>query len=143
MSFYDTFELLCQKKGVTPTGAARDNDISQSVVGMWKKRGSVPKYETLKKLASYFNVAVDDLVTEREHAAAIVEHVKSKVGGKKFERVFPPPTSKERIISALDQLNADGQQKAVERVEELTEIPKYQRHTHQPESPSEGPQESK
>ena len=79
LSFYDTFELLCQKKGVTPTGAARDNDISQSVVGMWKKRGSVPKYETLKKLADYFGVDVDDLVTVKEHAEAIKGHVKEKL----------------------------------------------------------------
>ena len=79
MSFYDIFELLCQKKGITPTGAARDNDISQSVVGMWKKRGSVPKYETLRKLANYFDVTVDDLVTENEHAEAIISHFKEKL----------------------------------------------------------------
>ena len=61
-----------------------------------------------------------------------------------------------KLNAAFDQLNAAGQQKAVERVEELTEIPKYQREKPQdapiapsegkatpPESPTEGPQESK
>ena len=32
-----------------------------------------------------------------------------------------------RISSALIKLNYDGQQKAIERVEELTEIPRYRR----------------
>lgn len=31
------------------------------------------------------------------------------------------------ILTAFRKLNIDGQQKAVERVEELTEIPKYQK----------------
>ena len=34
---------------------------------------------------------------------------------------------KQRLIEAFDQLNEDGQGKAVERVEELTEIPKYKK----------------
>lgn len=35
--------------------------------------------------------------------------------------------SKNLLLEAFDQLNDAGQQKAVERVEELTEIPKYQK----------------
>lgn len=41
----------------------------------------------------------------------------------------PPDESKDttatKLWSFFDQLNPDGQQKAVERVEELTEIPRY------------------
>ncbi len=62
MAFYDRFEALCHAKGITPTGAARENGISQSVVGMWKKRGSMPKWETIEKLAIYFDVSVDYLI---------------------------------------------------------------------------------
>lgn len=39
----------------------------------------------------------------------------------------------EKIISAFSSLNADGQKKAIERVEELTEIPKYQREEDPPQ----------
>lgn len=48
-----------------------------------------------------------------------------------------------RIQSALDQLNADGQEKAVERVEELTEIPKYRRDIETPPEAPDGPPEAK
>lgn len=37
------------------------------------------------------------------------------------------PINQQRLVNAFDLLNDAGQQKAVERVEELTEIPKYQR----------------
>ena len=69
----------------------------------------------------------------------------------------PTKPLKERLEDAFQSLTDDGQQKAVERVEELTEIPKYQREkpqdmpttptdgkdAPQSESPSEGPQEGK
>lgn len=42
-------------------------------------------------------------------------------------------TSKGRIDAALDRLNDEGQEKAAERVEELTEIPKYQRQKSAPQ----------
>lgn len=37
--------------------------------------------------------------------------------------------ARERVDTALGKLNHDGQQKAVERVEELTEIPRYRAET--------------
>lgn len=42
-----------------------------------------------------------------------------------------------RIIYLLNQLNDDGQLKAIERIEELTEIPKYQRQQ-EPQNAAEG-----
>lgn len=59
--FYDRFYELCQRKGVTPTKVARDLGLRQSTVSMWKKQGTTPKYDTLKKLADYFEVTTDDL----------------------------------------------------------------------------------
>ena len=62
MPFYDKFETLCKEKGITPTGAAREMGITQQAVSLWKKRGSVPKYETLRKVADYFGVTVEELL---------------------------------------------------------------------------------
>lgn len=59
--FYDRFFELCQSKGVTPTQVSRDLGVRQSTVSMWKKQGTTPKYDTLKKLADYFGVTTDDL----------------------------------------------------------------------------------
>ena len=42
--------------------------------------------------------------------------------------LFADDTIEATLLTAFDQLNDEGQQKAVERVEELTEIPKYQQN---------------
>ena len=39
------------------------------------------------------------------------------------------PDPKLRVATAMDKLNEAGQEKAAERVEELTEVPKYQRQS--------------
>ncbi len=47
-------------------------------------------------------------------------------------------TTLAQISLALDKLNDDGQQEAAKRVEELSEIPKYQRKPNAPTEPPEG-----
>ena len=47
---------------------------------------------------------------------------------KELEDTYYPGITKD-LIRAFLLLNDEGQQKAVERVEELTEIPKYQKET--------------
>ena len=44
----------------------------------------------------------------------------------RFNRKFSIKSPQIRIAAALDKLNEEGQEKAAERVEELTEIPRYQ-----------------
>lgn len=46
-----------------------------------------------------------------------------------------------RLISAFELLNDNGKQKALERVEELSEIPKYQRQPEEGEKSAVDPQE--
>ena len=52
---------------------------------------------------------------------------------RELENQFLPGKTK-KLVAAFSLLNEEGQQKAVERVEELTEIPKYQKET-PPEDP--------
>lgn len=59
------FEQLCEEKGTTPAKVRADIGISQSTVASWKSRDLTPKYDTLKKLADYFEVPVDTLLGER------------------------------------------------------------------------------
>ena len=66
MAFYDKFEELCKAKGLTPTRATRENGLAQSVISMWKTRGSTPQAATVQKLADYFGVTVDYLLGKDE-----------------------------------------------------------------------------
>lgn len=64
--FYDVFVELCEKCETTPAKVRADLGISQSTMASWKSRNLKPKYETLIKLADYFNVPTNYLAGEDE-----------------------------------------------------------------------------
>ena len=65
--FYDKFDYLCKKKGVTCSKAALDAGISKSLVTKWKTMGTkMPSPEVLEKLSVYFSVPVSELLAEEE-----------------------------------------------------------------------------
>lgn len=66
--FYDVYCQLCQSRGLTPSGAATRIGFNRASVTMWKKSGRPPKQELLLKIAEFFDVSVDYLLTGREQA---------------------------------------------------------------------------
>ena len=59
--FYDQLLKLCKEKGVKPTPVIKELNISTGTLSQWKN-GAIPNGATLKKLADYFNVTVDELL---------------------------------------------------------------------------------
>ena len=60
---YDTFLLLCKKKGLSPSRAALEAQISKSLVTKWKNNGTeVPSPDVLKKLSDFFGVTPNYLL---------------------------------------------------------------------------------
>lgn len=150
MAFYDIFEALCKRKGVTPTGAARENGIAQSVVSMWKKRGSTPSGANLQKLANYFGVSVDELMgleymgggfwgkeASPETYEKLARNIE-KFHGKKEALVSigeeQLPTDDEMlkmncnaVFSCMEKMNRAGQAVVVKTAQTLSEMPEYQK----------------
>lgn len=67
--FFDIFNDLCAKKGVSCKRAAEDIGLSNSITTKWKKTGATPTGETLSKIAAYFNVSVGYLLGEESKKA--------------------------------------------------------------------------
>lgn len=59
--FWERFNYLCAKKGISANAAAKELSIASGTVSEWKK-GRVPLNSTLKKIANYFDVPVDFLL---------------------------------------------------------------------------------
>lgn len=59
--FYDRFMGLCKERGVSPSAVMVSIGLNKSNATFWKK-GSIPKGDTLRKLADYFGVSVDYLL---------------------------------------------------------------------------------
>lgn len=63
---YEIFSKLLQSYGVTPYKVSKETGISQSTLSDWKKGKITPKSDTMKKIADYFGVSVDYLMTGKE-----------------------------------------------------------------------------
>lgn len=68
--FYDRFKALCDSKGVSCKKAVIDIGLSNSIATKWKKTGATPNGETLIKIASYFEITVEDLLSENKNKPA-------------------------------------------------------------------------
>lgn len=60
---YEIFEQLLQKYGVTAYKVSKETGITQSTLSDWKRGRSTPKTENMKKIADYFGVTVEYLMT--------------------------------------------------------------------------------
>ena len=63
---YEVFEQLLQKYGVTPYKVAKEAGVTQTALSNWKSGRSTPTTKTLQKIADYFGVTLDYLLTGKE-----------------------------------------------------------------------------
>lgn len=63
---YSIFEELLQKHGVSTYKVSKETGIAQSVFSSWKNGISTPKQDKMQKIADYFNVSLEYLMTGKE-----------------------------------------------------------------------------
>lgn len=63
---YAVFEQLLQKYDVTPYKVAKEAGVTQTALSNWKLGKSTPTTQTLQKIADYFGVTIDYLMTGKE-----------------------------------------------------------------------------
>lgn len=78
MSFWERYENLCEERNLSPQSKILIDKIgvtSGTITG-WKK-GSVPKFDIINRIANYFDVDVRYLLglTDQKHGEDIVEEV--------------------------------------------------------------------
>ncbi|MTK05583.1 MAG: helix-turn-helix transcriptional regulator [Hungatella sp.] len=68
---YNIFEKLCELNNVTPYRVCKETGITTATISNWKAGRYIPKQDKMKKIADYFKVTVDYLMTGEE--SAIIE----------------------------------------------------------------------
>lgn len=63
--FYYNYVDLCNKVNKSPSAVAEEMGLKRSVVTAWKN-GRVPRQATAQKVASYFGVSVDYLISNKK-----------------------------------------------------------------------------
>lgn len=96
MSFYENFIKLCRLRGKAPTTVAEEVGLNNSSVTYWK-RGSTPKGKTLRKLADYFDVAIDALLGDNDEIYAMPSHTD----------ILTRPIPKREVITYAENLKIE------------------------------------
>ena len=63
--FYDRLCAICRQKKIPVTNLVKDLGLSSGNLSKWKNGGQ-PRAGTLQKIADYFSVSVDTLLTGEE-----------------------------------------------------------------------------
>lgn len=156
---YIDFEVICmttgerikaarKAAGLTQAELAKKLGIPYQSIGQWENNIRNPKYETIQKISKALDVDSlwlmgpdnsDYLLAGAEKGIKVgldkgISIGKSELLRKLNVQSYSFSDTEGSLIDAFDRLNPDGQAKAVERVEELTEIPKYQKKPSSDES---------
>lgn len=143
-----------RKAGLTQKELGKKLGVSASMIGQYENNLRNPKMETLSRIAIALNTSVEYLQgcapMDAEDPQSVQEFkddflermnktintvLKSTPGSLS---IYTPPVDPrmERLSNALEKLNEDGWETAINRIEELSEIPRYQFHPEK-ESPEE------
>lgn len=131
-----------KKARLTQAELAKKLGIPYQSIGQWERDLRKPKIETRRRIAAAIGVSFFDLLSKEELAlydSGLEEGTKMEewqnhvIDELDRREGYTHSDIETRLINSFSQLNDDGQQKAVEHVEDLAGNPKYQR-TAAPES---------
>lgn len=105
--YYEIFAKLMKETGLSISETARQIDIPPSTITDWRAGRTTPKADKLLKIANFYGVSIEYLLTGAETA---------NKGLLDDER---------KILSYYKKLNATGKKEALERISELAELTKY------------------
>ena len=137
-TFGERLKKARKRAGISQVELSRSVDLSKSTICNYeagkRERPSIP---IVKAIAEVLNVPWWELaglpveeIDGQKHVRRLDYEEKMLANYEKFHG--QEAQRREALLSHYDRLNDDGQEKAVERVQELTEIPRYQKKQETP-----------
>lgn len=114
--FNEMLIYLRKKVGLTQAELAKKIGVSRSTIGNYEKGIREPDFETLEKIADFFNVEFGYLMGKSGSEKDFYE---------KYLKTVMAIEKEKEIIQLFHKLNTDGQQKALAYLEDLASLPKY------------------
>ena len=121
---------LRKKKGVSQEDLAKLLGVTKSTISKYELGHRAMSIDQLKTVLDFFGVEYGLFLSDLDDPK--YEEWTNYVLDNFWDAIFQKKKttnadSQTKLLSAFSRLNNEGQQKAVERVEELTEIPKYKK----------------
>ena len=76
MEFSERLKNLRSEKGISQAKLAADIHISRSAVAKWENGLGLPNDESLKLLADYFGITIDELIPNKNNEEILVSKTK-------------------------------------------------------------------
>lgn len=140
MTLAENIRRIREEKKMTQKSVASLMGISQQAYGQYESGSREPKPETLGRIAAALGTTLNEITKETDSVpdddGAMKNYIKSFVWGQgtqlmtqwdAFFKILHEIPHASELWCAFDKLNDAGRSIAVERVEELSLIPKYQR----------------
>lgn len=106
-NLYNNIENLCKKRGVNVTTMCRDSGASRGSLSDLKSgRKQTLKYETLEKIANYFEISVESLVSGNESQ----KEKPNTLDGIELEKLSP---ARRALLEALEGMDDENIMKIV------------------------------
>ena len=87
MEFYEKLQALRKQKGLTQEELAKALYVTRTAVSKWESGRGYPNIDSLKTIAAYFSVTVDDLLSCDE-VLNIADDEKKQHRSRLYDRVF-------------------------------------------------------
>lgn len=59
----ENIKRLCDERGMSIYGLEKEMNLGNGTIGKWEN--SSPRIETVKRIADFFDVSIDDLIKDR------------------------------------------------------------------------------
>lgn len=129
-------KLARRNAGLTQKELGQKLGITYQTLAQWENDLRKPKFDTLKRIADALGVPVGELLGLEDMGGGLWGHeADDSTVMKLAQNIKAHMTPKAKLNAAFDQLNNEGQGVAVQRVEELTEIPRYRKDAPDDQTP--------
>ena len=129
--------MIRKSKGITQIDLAANARIAVNSLRLYEANKRQPRADQLRAIASALGVSVADLLDVKP--ARAVDPNETEAEREKrlglpegyFKRLATPEETarRDRLLDSFMEMNAIGQQKAVDQVSDLAKIPDYQTET--------------
>lgn len=115
-NLYNNIENLCKKRGVNVTTMCRDSGASRGSLSDLKSgRKQTLKYETLEKIANYFEISVESLVSGDERQ----KEKPNALDGIELEKLSP---ARRALLEKLGGMDDDQIMKLISVIDSVLEV---------------------
>ena len=112
---YEIFEKLCQSHKITPYQVCKETGLTTATISNWKAGRYTPKADKLQKIADFFGVSIEYLMTGNPEQEEKVISLTSK-DERDIEKILD--LTKEQLLSQ-DGLMFDGKPATQEAIDSI------------------------